>query len=224
MNLKRLPIEFDAKAVSGEGVFEGYASTFGNVDRVGDIVMAGAFMESLSQRPAAKIKMLRDHDPSRIVGVWTNAAEDRIGLHVKGRLLLSTPLGAETYELMKAGALDSMSIGYITKDSDYDARSNVRSLKTVELHEVSLVTFPANEAASVQTVKELDFNPRNLEDGLREVGLSRSDAKKAVAVFKERLCDAGEAPNAGPRDADQAALEAAKAVAAMRELIQSIRA
>jgi HK97 family phage prohead protease len=217
--LKHLPIEYDAKAVKDDGTFEGYASTFGNVDSGYDCVMPGAFTKSLLERPAPRIKMLWQHDKTQPIGIWTDAAEDSKGLFVKGALLLKTQKGADCYEFMKSGVIDSMSIGFRTMEADF-TQSGVRQLKEVGLFEVSMVTFGMNDQAVVTTVKE--FNPREMEKGLRDAGLSRGDAVKAVAFFRERLRDAGENVAIDPREAEAAALST-DVVDAMRKLQSAFR-
>lgn len=128
---------------------EGWASTFGNMDSYGDIVMPGAFVDSIKERMP---KMLWQHDSAQPVGVWTGAAETAQGLYVKGSLL-DTTLGNDVYKMLKAGAITDMSIGYATKEADYDHDTGVRKLKKVDLWEVSLVTFPANDKANITMVK-----------------------------------------------------------------------
>lgn len=183
--------DLDIKELSDQGEFEGYASTFGNVDRGGDICVAGCFTESLRVRPAGKVKMLLHHDTRRICGVWTSLEEDGRGLKAKGKLLLTTQDGRETYELMRAGALDAMSIGYRTLVDEIDRASGVRKIMKADLMEVSIVTFPMNERASIGAVKSVrDFNAqdwRELEAALRDEGLSRADAVKAVSGLKSWL-------------------------------------
>jgi hypothetical protein len=218
-DLKHLPIEYDAKAVKDDGTFEGYASTFGNVDSGYDCVMPGAFTKSLLERPAPRIKMLWQHDKTQPIGVWTDATEDSKGLFVRGALLLKTQKGADCYEFMKSGVIDSMSIGFRTMEADF-TQSGVRQLKEVGLFEISMVTFGMNDQAVVTTVKE--FNPREWERGLRDAGLSRGDAVKAVAFFRERLRDAGENVAIDPREAEAAALST-DVVDAMRKLQSAFR-
>lgn len=218
-------LDIDLKALTDQGEFEGYASTFGNVDRGGDIVVQGAFAESLQQRPAPKVKMLLHHDSRRICGTWTDMSEDPRGLRVKGKLLLTTTDGKETYELMRAGALDAMSIGYRTLVDEIDRTTGVRKITKADLLEVSLVTFPMNERATVSTVKALDkFTTqdwRDIEATLRDEGLSRADAVKAVSGLKNWLQRDAGGPDGEPRDetppSDTAALMAIrKLTAALR--------
>lgn len=197
-------LELEVKELSAEGEFEGYASTFGNVDQGADVMLPGAFTASLRKRPPGKIKMLLQHDVRRPCGVWTGMEEDGKGLKVKGRLLLSIQDGKETYELMRAGALDAMSIGYRVVTDEYDRASGVRKLKEVDLMEVSIVTFPMNERALVSGMKTTaDFSAqdwRDLEAALRDEGLSRADAVKAVSGFKTWFRRDAGAPEQGPRD------------------------
>ncbi|PLU03818.1 HK97 family phage prohead protease [Sinorhizobium medicae] len=148
-----MQIALDTKAITEDGSFEGYASRFGEVDLGRDAVQVGAFTKSLAARPAGRVKMLREHNRSEPVGIWTDIAEDGTGLRVKGRLILDTVKGRETYALMKAGALDTLSIGYRTKASRLDKTKGVRLLDEVELHEISIVTFGMLPTATVSSVK-----------------------------------------------------------------------
>src|SRR4051812_28668276 len=93
--------ELDIKTIADDGTFAGYASLFGVEDLGSDIVQAGAFAKSLKTKPANKVKMLRGHDSSEPIGVWTNLVEDARGLKATGQLILTTVKGRETYELLK---------------------------------------------------------------------------------------------------------------------------
>lgn len=215
------PVELSTKDLGSDGEFEGYASTFGNVDRGGDVMMAGAFLESLGRRPPGKIKMLRDHDTRKIIGVWTEAKEDGRGLLMKGRLILETQGGREAYELMKAGALDAMSIGYRTLAEEYrrdaNGRREARMITKVDLMEVSLVTFPMNEAATVSRVKGGALpTERELEAALRDAGLSASEAKALIAgrAYKSIL---------NARDAGTGDDKSGDALDALRTLARTLR-
>ena len=86
---------------TGQGVFSGYGSIFGNEDQGNDVVQKGAFTKSLNTRPASKVKMLFQHKTDEPIGVFEDIREDEKGLFVKGRLALGTQKGRETYELLK---------------------------------------------------------------------------------------------------------------------------
>ncbi len=145
MERKALPTEFK---VSNDGrTVEGYASTFGNVDQVGDIVVAGAYKRTLNNN-MGRIKVLRDHEHP--IGMPVKAFEDSKGLYTESRIS-DTQLGNETLTLLRDGVLDRMSIGYepVAKEMGQHEGKQVRYLKEIKLYEWSIVTFPANEQAAV---------------------------------------------------------------------------
>lgn len=170
----------DLKEVSDEGEFEGYASKFGDRDQGGDTVVKGAFTSSLKKRRVQGIKMLWQHDPSFPIGVWDEIKEDSNGLYVKGRLLTSVSKAKETYELMKAGVIDGLSIGYRTIKAMRDDRTGYRELKELDLWEISLVTFPMLASATVTSVKG-DWDKRSVERVLRDAGMPNAMAVKLIA-------------------------------------------
>jgi len=180
LDMKAGAVAIQLKALSDNGEFEGYGSTFGNVDRGMDIVEAGAFRRTLKEKSLAAIKMLRDHDTTKIVGQWLDIQEDNHGLKVRGKLFSSpedgVPLARETYTLMKAGALDALSIGYRTVKSSWDEQSGIRTLLDLDLWEISVVTFPMNEMAGIDAVKN-DLTARDVERILREGGAPSAFAK-----------------------------------------------
>jgi len=183
---KKIATPFNLKSLTESGQFSGYGSVFGNVDSVGDIVLPGAFKASLDkhQGKGTKPAMLLHHDSKRPCGVYGHMAEDSHGLFVEGQLLTSTADGGEAYKLLKAGALDGLSIGYQTIDSEYDSKTGKNYLKELELWEVSLVVFPANDAARVTGVKTV----RDFEHFLCENGFSRNRAKAICCQgFKESI-------------------------------------
>lgn len=131
--------------------FEGYASTFGNVDLDGDVIEPGAFLKSLGTRTP---KLLLQHDHRGLpLGIFTDVHEDEVGLFVKGEMPLEDDrVRGGVMPLMKQGALNSMSIGFtVSQDETVD---NVRHISETELFEVSLVTFPANPEAQVTSTKD----------------------------------------------------------------------
>lgn len=190
-----LDIAFEYKAHHDEeekGVFTGYGSIFGNKDLGNDVVVEGAFAKSIGKKGARAVKMLYQHRQDEPIGVFDEIIEDRRGLKVKGRLAMGTQRGREVYELMKMGALDGLSIGYRVdpKGVDYDEKGKRRYLKSVDLMEISAVTFPMNPRARVQAVKGAERTVREWEELLRDAGsLSRNEAKvaaSAVAVALEQ--------------------------------------
>lgn len=212
---------FDAplkiKAVNDAGEFEGYGSIFGNQDSYDDVVTPGAFQASLArwQQKERLPAMLWQHNMHEPIGVYTEMREDENGLFVKGRLLVDDdPLAKRAHAHMKAGSLTGLSIGYMLKEWDFDRDKDVFLLKEVDLWEVSLVTFPANDEARISNVKNyLERGevprPSEFEKALREVGLSRSQAKAFMASGYSAI---------QPRDA-----EAENALSSLKSLLDRMK-
>jgi HK97 family phage prohead protease len=112
------------KEPDADGVFEGYASTFGNIDNGMDIVARGAFQKSLGKR---KVRMLWQHDPNQPIGVWDIIEETERGLYVKGRISKDVQRGREAMALMRMDALDGISIGFVTKQASQEGNGPKRS-------------------------------------------------------------------------------------------------
>lgn len=193
MERKHIDVGFQVKAVSEDGVIEGYGSVFGVRDAYSDIVAAGAFKASLSAHKAAGTMpaLLWQHNADEPIGVWTDMVEDDRGLSIRGKLALDTVRGKEAHALVKMGALNGLSIGFYSKSWQYDTENEVRTLTEVELWEVSLVTFPANRAARVTDIRSATEGvalPKDAERILRDAGFSKADA----TAFVSRVMRLGE--------------------------------
>ncbi|GGH13870.1 primosomal replication protein N [Alsobacter metallidurans] len=145
----RLPLA----PLSAAGVFEGYASLFGVVDLGRDMVLPGAFSESLARRGVSGVRLLWQHDPAEPIGAWTVLREDARGLFARGRLNMGVARARELVALMRQGAVDGLSIGFKVGGARTDARSGVRRIAKLDLWEISLVTFPLLPQARVTAVK-----------------------------------------------------------------------
>lgn len=180
------------KAAGDDGTIEGYGSVFGVRDNYDDVIAKGAFVKSLKDHKAAGTMpaMLWQHDADKPIGVWTEMVEDEKGLRIKGQLAMETIKGKEAHALLKMGALNGLSIGFMSKEWAYDRDTEVRTLTALDLWEVSLVTFPANEKARVTNVKSADemATPKDAEKALRDAGFSKSDA----TAFVSRVMRMGE--------------------------------
>jgi HK97 family phage prohead protease len=128
----------------------GYASVFGAEDHGRDVVVKGAYSSSLVKlnKRGSSVKMLWQHDPTTPIGIWDEVREDKKGLFVKGRLLTDVQAGREALALIKAGAIDGLSIGYRTVRAEKKSGGR-RLLHELDLWEVSLVTFPMLPEARV---------------------------------------------------------------------------
>jgi HK97 family phage prohead protease len=193
-------IALDFSVAERDGAFAGYASLFNSEDLSHDVVAPGAFRETLAERGAAGIRMLFQHDAHQPIGVWTDVREDGRGLYVKGQLTLDVAKARETLSLMRAGALDGLSIGFKAKKFRRNPRSGVRRLESVDLWEISVVTFPMLPGARISHVKAAPFSgavptEREFERWLtRDAGFTRSEARAVLrSGLKglEALRDAG---------------------------------
>lgn len=172
MNLETKSMHFKADSLKDDGTFRGYCNVFDVKDSWGDVVKKGAFISSLNDWQA-KGKMppiLWQHDRGQVIGVWTKLYEDDHGLFGEGKLLIDDVAKAkEAYALIKAGAIDGLSIGYRTQKWAWNDDDNVLELLEIDLKEVSIVTFPANTDSTVSQVKHQ--------------AQAQQDAKKALAIL-----------------------------------------
>lgn len=146
-------------AVSATGRFEGYASLFNRLDLGRDVIVPGAFRASLRRRQPSGVRMLFQHDPAMPIGIWERIYEDARGLFVRGQLALEAPKAREIYALMRAGAVDGLSIGFRAVTGARDRQTGVRRLTEIDLWEISIVTFPMMPEARIETVKAAPRTP-----------------------------------------------------------------
>lgn len=198
---------FEVKEVGDAGAIVGYGSVFGNVDAGHEVVERGAFAESLKERGLPK--MLWGHEwfePP--IGKWNEAEEDKHGLLLHGQLNMSMQRGSEIHGALKMDTLDGLSIGYLEKVADEDD-DGVRHLKELDLFEVSVVTFPMNELARVDSVKDRllhGVTKRELATILRDAGFSRSQAEALVARGYDALAQSDSGDLGGDEDTAAAVL------------------
>ncbi|CAB4121360.1 MULTISPECIES: HK97 family phage prohead protease [Polynucleobacter] len=197
-------IGFEIKDLKSNGTFSGYGSVYNVIDQGDDIVASGAFTDSLAELSAKgrMPAMLWQHNSADPCGVYTAMREDEIGLYVEGKLALKTQRGAEAYELMQMKAISGLSIGFMTREDSYDQKTGVRTIKKGDLWEVSLVTFPCNDSARINTVKNIEevTDLKSAERYLRDsCGLSRS----AAVAFMSRLNGLKQSDSAKDTEAKQ---------------------
>lgn len=189
--------------------FSGYGAAFGNVDSYGDVIAPGAFAQFLSdveRGHQAWPSMLSQHGGMGLtsedltpIGAWNTLSEDGKGLISAGELA-KTQRGTEMHTLMSMKprpAIDGLSIGYVAKKFDPRTKPEEprRTLREIVLYEISPVTFPANRAARVGSVKGMEDLAAlsDIEAYLRDAGgFSRNEAKCLIARIK----------SSHPREAD----------------------
>lgn len=180
----------EVKFSADSGMFEGYASIFDQIDSDGDRIEKGAFIESLKSKLPA---MLWQHNMKEPIGKFTHVEEDDVGLYVKGHLA-QEGRGREAYSLLKMGAINGLSVGFVCQQAVRD-KKDVRVIKQADLVEISLVTFPANAAARVSVLKNkkmaTDQPPvtlREFEKMLRKNGYSKRVAKSIALHGYDKGC------------------------------------
>lgn len=141
--------------IDADGVFGGYASLFGEADLGKDVVMPGAFRDSLRKRGTAEIRLLWQHDPAQPIGRWLSITEDTRGLRVRGKLNLAVERARDIHALMRDGAVDGLSIGFRVERARAERPTGLRRLEKLDLWEISVVTFPMLPGARVETVKQV---------------------------------------------------------------------
>lgn len=201
MKIKRMTRPFEVKSVEEDGTFTGYGSVFDVKDSYGDVVVKGAFANTLAdwEERGTLPPMLWQHDAREPIGGYTKMKEDDHGLALEGKILTQAgPMERRAYEHLKAKTIRGLSIGYSVSPGgvEYDKEQGTYLLKQVKLWEVSLVTFPANPEAQVDEVKTaLEGGPKEFERFLRDAGMSRSQAKRLMTLGYDGLRDL--------RDADE---------------------
>lgn len=167
MNHKNIKFNFSS---SDEGEIKGYASIFNVVDQHNDIILKGAF-DDLTHK---NIKFLWQHKPEEPIGVISELKEDDQGLFFKAKLLLDLPIAKTAYNLIKNKAISGVSIGF--KPTKFFYQGEKRIIEKLDLWEISLVTFPANEKAEVLEIKN------NKQPKLR--GIMKNDQQQTWEDFK----------------------------------------
>lgn len=205
MEKKYLNVKFELKGINEDDtdhfIFEGYASTFDNVDRGDDIVVRGAFVDSLKEMMP---KLLWQHDHAEPIGIFTEAFEDEKGLFVRGKMPKSDALVRDrVIPQIKVGSINSMSIGFSiwmdggTVEIIDDGNTEIRKIKKVKLWEVSLVTIPMNPLATINNFKSHNSNITDLtnhfdafehiksvSEYLKELGHSNSQSNSFIGAIK----------------------------------------
>lgn len=175
----------DLTRLDADGVFTGYASLFGKVDLSKDSVEPGAFRRSLKKRPAFNVRMLFQHDPNQPIGRWLEIREDARGLFVRGQLTPGVAKSQELLKLMRAGAIDGLSIGFRTVRARKNAATGVRQIFEADLWEISVVTFPMLPEARVARVKGIGPNGLTAANS-RRVRLLAERVRRAAMMMKDK--------------------------------------
>jgi HK97 family phage prohead protease/HK97 family phage major capsid protein len=226
---------------SGESVtIEGYASTT-DVDRHGDIVPASVWekgVENYLKNPV----ILAYHNHSEPIGRMIEHRVDAKGLWIKARI---SKAAGDVFGLVKDGVLTAFSIGFRIADAEYNSALELFVVKELELHEISVVSVPANQNTLFSLSKAFDTaeefksfkmqfaNPSDSAKGLEASGEAKSDITKEMEMTPEQLqkmladaatAAADQATKSLLAAQEKAALEKAAAAATQADLDAKIKA
>lgn len=197
--MDHLEFKFASEGIDAKtGEFAGYGAVFGNVDTHGDVIVPGAFNDSLAEwktrgsLPAMKLMHGTAANPftgsDLPIGKWKEMREDSRGLYVEGKLSgMDTDRGRFHYSLMQDGALNALSIGYkAIRHSRGTTPQIKRSLEAVKLSEVSLVPEGSNDQSFVTDLKSFwdegeSPTVREFKNFLRDVGKFSKSKSEAMA-------------------------------------------
>ena len=211
-------LDAQIKFADDKPTFSGYASVFGGVDDYGDTIKAGAFTKAIAA-VGGEVKMYFNHGwQKRDLPVGKMFVEqDGHGLRVKNaEFTPGLKMAEDVLSAVRHGTIDGLSIGYGLVPGGFTKKSGRgRDIHEIEyLKEVSIVDFPADEAARIADVKSaLDecATLKEIETLLREAGgFSRADATSLVGRIKTLAH--------GERDAE------VKAAQELRDLFAKFRA
>lgn len=152
------------KSTNDTSVIEGYASVFQIADNQNDIVAPGAFKSSLNNH----VKLLWQHDATKPIGLVTFMREDQYGLHIAAEINIQTKEGSDAKHLVKQGAVSGLSIGFEIKEYSYN-QDGYRVIHDLNLMEVSIVTFPANNMAMINQIKSSDYRYQQAIENLEQL-------------------------------------------------------
>jgi len=171
-----VPVAFkivESKADGEQGIVEAYVSIFNNVDLGGDIILQGAFAESLAKKFP---KGVWSHNWDLPIAKTLEAREDSKGLYIKGQFNLDTQRGKEAYSDVKFGTIDEFSIGFRVQDDEW-RDDGVRVIKKAKLYEWSPVLAGMNPETEVISVKsDEDVDEKGIIED--ELNVDRDDQMK----------------------------------------------
>lgn len=220
MTWRQYPFEVKFAADGpADGTFSGYGAVFNNTDDYGDVLVKGAFKDTIAAATKTGVwpVMLVSHGPffggdPMPIGIWTALEEDAKGLRVEGKLALETQRGKETYALLQMQprpAITGLSIGFRAKQFVVGTKQGEprRTLQKVDLFEISLVTSPANDLARIDGLKSMPTEREFEELLVRDAGFSSREAKTIIASGFKSLKGARDAAGSDHDGAVEAALE-----------------
>jgi len=144
--------KFVEEADDGSVNIKGYAST-NDTDRAGDVIEKEAWEKGGLDNYTNNPVILFNHDYNRPIGRATGLETDDRGLRITANISKSA---GDVTNLVKEGILRALSVGFRVKDADYIEETDGLKISDAELFEVSVVSVPANQAATFSVAKSFD--------------------------------------------------------------------
>ena len=144
--------KFVEEADDGSVNIKGYAST-NDTDRAGDVIEKEAWEKGGLDNYTNNPVILFNHDYNRPIGRATGLETDDRGLRIAANISKSA---GDVTNLVKEGILRALSVGFRVKDADYIEETDGLKISDAELFEVSVVSVPANQAATFSVAKSFE--------------------------------------------------------------------
>lgn len=161
-----------------QGIVKGLGSVFGNVDSDGDVMVKGAFKDTI-QENRNRIKYLYQHRIDKPIGTMKELNETSEGLEFVSQIAVKTALGKDVFEMIKAGVITENSVGFATINEKFDSSAKVNYINKVKLYEISAVTLAANPLAFINEVKS-KTGMQTKEEMIREYLNEKFDALESL--------------------------------------------
>lgn len=215
---------FEGRVDAASGGFSGYASTFWRIDSYGTAIAPGSFTKTLSER-RDKLHVLYQHNPDWAIGKIDQIEQDEVGLRHDSSVVDDGAEGTVALKRLRFGVPFGQSFGFrtvrerpATEDDpvesgdttpEYYKRNplDVYVIEEVKLYEISLVTFPANDAAVIESVRA-ETGAQALAQTLEDLRTGRLDAAGRALVSHLVTAWQDAAPDAvtsAPRTSDEQA-------------------
>ena len=203
LETKQVEAKIEVKADAPEGVvarIKAYVLAFGNVDRVGDVILPGACDKFLGSEDADRMAICWQHDRATVIGKITDKGVDDYGLWIEADILPTTA-GKDAAILLKSGAVNQFSIGYRIDKYRFEKRAGyeyeVRVLEEITIFEASPVTVPANPKAVLvdakadpekgEVKKEENNQPQNNQDMTEELKALQDQLAEVKKTAEEKV-------------------------------------
>ena len=186
---------FKLKALADAGTFTGLAAEFGVVDLQGDVLERGSFKRAIDQQGDG-FPLLWSHRQDMPIGLAKLTDSER-GPIVHGSIDLGDPDGARAFRRAKQGIVRGLSIGFDLPNSAavrYTSEGT-RHISELRLHEISLVSVPAQRGAQILEVRSLGDAARVIGGfDAERMGGPELAALRSIETHVKRLLDGHHEP------------------------------